>query len=93
MKSNYQMIMEIKDWKPVRHYIISDGEVNHIKEVFCIEDRTDTELQNLRDFVVMYYGMEADRHHDHEEIFDIMDKMSAITYVIDNEKFIRELEV
>ena len=91
MKSNYQMIMEIKDWKPFQHCIISEKEANHIREVFCIKDRTNVELQNLRDFVVIYYGMESKKHH--EKSFDTMDKMSAITYVIDNEKFNRGLEV
>ena len=92
MKSNYQMLLGIKDWKPNEHGFISEDEANFIVSHFEIKERSDVELQNLRDFVVIYYGTHT-KKTDNEVYMDEMDKMSAITYVIDNEKFLREMEV
>ena len=86
MKSNYQMLLGIKDWKPQRHMIISEEEAQYIVSHFQIKERSDIELQNLRDFVVMYYSTQ-------ERTFDEMDKMSAIVHMIDEEKMSRKMEV
>lgn len=86
MESNYQMLLGIKDWKPQRHMIISEEEAQYIVSHFQIKERSDIELQNLRDFVVMYYSTQ-------ERTFDEMDKMSAITHMIDEEKMRRKMEV
>lgn len=92
MKSNYQMLVEIKDWKPQEHMIISEDEANFIISHFKIKERSDIELQNLRDFVVLYYSTQV-KKTDSAVRMDEMDKMSAITYIIDDEKYHRGMEV
>ena len=89
MKSNFHMIREFKDFKPKQRGVIDEGEVKKIYEQFQLKDRTDVELQNLRDFVVMYYGRKNDAEFDADQ----WDVMSAITGVIDHEKWHRGMEV
>lgn len=105
MKSNYQMLLDFEPFKFQKWGFINKNETEIVKKNFKIEERTDIELQNLRDFVVMYYTMkekediafndslkEKDRKLDNTS-FELMDKMSAIVAVIDEEKFKRGLEV
>lgn len=89
MKSNYQMLLLIKDWKPKHFGFLSADEVSYLKDVFKIADRTDNELQNLRDFVVMYYTL---KHYEKSVISD-SNIMSAICGVIDGEKSERGMEI
>ena len=91
MKSNYQMLLTFKDFKPQNRGFVSGEEVETIEKHFCIKERTDVELQNLRDFVVMYYTMKMERKN--ADYFNQMDIMSAITFIIDSEKVNRGLEV
>jgi hypothetical protein len=91
MKTNYQMIISFKDFQPANRGWISGDESALIRKHFEITERTNVELQNLRDFIVIYYGMEVEKHHD--KALEIMDKMSAITAIIDDEKWTRGLEV
>ena len=85
MKSNFQMLLSIKNWRPKHYGFLSADEVEYLKDVFEIANRTDNELQNLRDFVIMYYTLKS----------TITDKdiMSAICGVIDGEKFERGMEI
>lgn len=83
MKSNYMMVLEMDEVRLQRFGFITNEEADLIRELFKIQDRSDVELQNLRDFIVLYYD---------ENIKDI-NKMSAITAVIDDEKFKRGMEV
>ena len=83
-KTNYYMLREF-DFKPKQFGILSDDEVKIITEHFQIKDRSDRDLQNFRDFVVMYYSRKEDM-----ESYDIM---SGIVGVIDGEKMRRGLEV
>lgn len=92
MKSNYQMLLAFKDFKPENRGFINVKEAKQITEHFHIEERSDVELQNLRDFVVMYYTMKLDRK-DTDNYLTQMDIMSAVTYVIDEAKVSRGLEV
>ena len=86
MKSNYQMLLAFEDFKPENKGFINMKEAKQIAEHFHIEERSDVELQNLRDFVVMYYGhKKADKDNTVNALY-IMDKMSAIVYVIDEAK-------
>lgn len=90
MKSNYLMLKDLQEWTPKRHGIISAEEIQTIKETFHLNEMDNLGLQNLRDFVVLYYSHKGDDRISH---FDQMDKMSAVTYVIDSVKVERGLEV
>lgn len=95
MKTNFQMV------KTYEHNVKNKGfcteeEVNRIKEHFNIKNRQDIELQNLRDFIVMYYSnksKEIDIVINYDEVMKISDAMSAITYIIDMEKINRGMEI
>lgn len=86
MKSNFQMIREFKDFKPQSFGSITSEEMDKIKNHFAITERSNVELQNLRDFVVMYYSETTKSLTD-------SDVMSGIVGVIDLEKANRRMEV
>lgn len=95
MKSNYQMLVAFKDWTPNRTGWVNEDEIKTINEHFKLKERTDVELQNLRDFVVLYYSthkINNDKLTPREKWIQ-MDIMSALTGVIDIEKVNRGLEV
>lgn len=92
MKTNYQMLMELKEFKPYRQGILNNTEVTMLKAVLRLDERSDVELQNLRDFVVMYYSMKIENATPKERMTQ-MDIMSGICGVIDNEKWNRGMEV
>ena len=69
-----------------------DSEVKKIKEHFQLEKRTDIDLQNFRDFAVMYYGR-TNKGEDDRIDMKSMDAMSAITGVVDMIKWERGMEV
>lgn len=93
MRTNYKMVQEFKYFKPKEFGILTSEEVNEIKKNFEISERSDVELQNLRDFIVLIYAQMS--HADSDKEFDRVqwDIMSAITGVIDHEKFSRGMEV
>lgn len=91
MKSNYQMLLSIKEWKPKYFGFLLADEVKYLRDVFEIADRTDNELQNLRDFVVMYYSLKF--YTDKKDKLSNNDVMSAICGVIDGEKMERGMEI
>ena len=95
MKTNYQMIKAFSDWTPNRTGWVNEDEIKTINEHFKLKERTDTELQNLRDFIVLYYSTHKidDKDLTPKEQFIQMDILSALTGVIDIEKVNRGLEV
>lgn len=91
-KTNFQMLQEFKDFKPAVFGFLSEEECDKIRKHFMIPQRSDIELQNLRDFIVMFYTREAPDSRK-SEFMTQMDIMSGLTSVIDNEKFDRGLSV
>ena len=86
-KSNYQMIKDFTGFTPDEFGVLNEKEYKQIKDHFMIAERSDIELQNLRNFVVLYYNTKE--HHD----IETADIMSAICGVIDIEKTKRGLSV
>lgn len=87
-KTNYHMLREFdKEFKPKRFGILSGEEVKKVMDFFQIKERTNIDLQNLRDMVVMYYALKKDKTMDQSDV------MSGIVCVIDNEKWNRGMEV
>ncbi len=85
-KSNFTMLREFSDFKPKRFGILNGNEVKEIRNHFQLAERSDVDLQNLRDFVVMFYSGKL-------KDLEMSDKISGIVGVIDQEKFDRGLEV
>ena len=89
-KTNFQMLIDFDKFKPASHGFLTSDEVDTIRKNFAIGERTDVELQNLRDFIVLYYSSRTISEKDN---FDRLDIMSGICGVIDMEKAQRGLEV
>lgn len=96
-KTDFHAIMELKEkYTPAQHGIVSTTETDLIREVLELLDRGDIELQNVRDMVVMLYAQWADSQRQKDDspaAMQLMDAMSAITCVIDQEKIKRGLDV
>ena len=50
-----------------------------------LDGRSEIELRNLRDFIVLWFNMEMNRNMDN--VLKLMDQLSAYTSVIDNKLF------
>lgn len=95
MKTNYFMLKTF-NYNPKNYGFCTGEEVEQIEKHFRIKDRSNVELQNLRDFVVMWYAMKtklARENHEDESYLKLTDEMSAITGVIDQNKYDRGLEI
>lgn len=96
-KTNFHAIKELRErCTPACPSFVNDNEAELIREVLEIFVRSDIELQNIRDVTVMMYGRWADSQRQKDNspaAMQLMDAMSAITCVIDQEKIKRGLDV
>lgn len=105
-KTDFHAIQELrKRYTPKTRGVVTDEEAKIIREVLEIGKRNGIELQNVRDMVVMLYGQWFNEARDQyiqaknkdRQAFDksveYLDAMSAITYIIDQEKFKRGIGV
>lgn len=81
MNTNFQMIKELNkkyDAMPHKRGFATKEEVELISKTLCLEEMDILQLRNLRDFTVIFLDqMNTER-------ISKMDKVSAITSVIDN---------
>lgn len=75
MRTNFQMVVDFKEYMPARRGFTSNEEMQRIAEHFHLTEMTALELQNLRDFVVLFYSQ--------EDMLDKFQAMMSITAVID----------
>lgn len=99
-KTDFHAIQELREkYAPKVRGIVSGEEAKTICEVLEIDKRNNIELQNIRDMVVMIYGQWFDKSRDQygvqavDKSAEYLDAMSAITCVIDHEKFKRGMGV
>lgn len=90
-KSNYALLTELlEEYHPQTYGIATAGEVLLIQETLLIKNRDLISLQNLRDFTVIFLAEKertAEKSNDRNKMYELMDISSAITSVIDQEKF------
>ena len=79
MRTNFQMVRDFSDYMPERRGFTSNEEMQRIAEHFGLAEMTALELQNLRDFVVLWY------RGDH--MSDKFEAMLSITAGIDHYKY------
>lgn len=79
MRTNFQMVVDFKDYMPAQRGFTSNEEMQRIAEHFHLAEMTALELQNLRDFVVLWYRG--------EHMSDKFEAMLSITAVIDHYKY------
>lgn len=96
-KTDYHSIMELKNtYTPKVQGIVSGSEAETINKVLEIKSRSNIELQNVRDMMVMLYSGWAGRAREEKNVSEamtLMDAMSAICCVVDQEKFNRGMEI
>ena len=85
-KTNFHMLREL-NFKAESFGVLSGKEVEYLKNYFQLDERSNVELQNLRDFVVMYF---SGKTRDNLETYDLL---SGIVGVIDQVKWERGMEV
>lgn len=89
MKTNFQMIMDIRDYRPETRGVTSIGEIKMLMNHFGLDKMSLLELQNLRDMVVLMFRewMQDDRSKGEiDEMMSKSDAMQSITAVIDHFK-------
>ena len=86
MRTNFQMIVDFKDYAPQERGITSLAEIRRIQEHFCLSEMDVIALQNLRDMVVLIYSnwrTDARNNADWDELDRLGDAMYSIASVID----------
>lgn len=86
MRTNIEMIRSLDDaYTPETKHVVSIKEIHLINQKLCLDEMDEIALHNLRDMIVMYYSatVETMPKNEVQKRFDVMDKMSAITCVID----------
>lgn len=89
MKTNFQMIMDIRDYRPETRGVTSIGEIKMLMNHFGLDKMSLLDLQNLRDMVVLMFRewMQDDRSKGEiDEMMSKSDAMQSITAVIDHFK-------
>lgn len=89
MKTNFQMIMDIREYRPETRGITSIKEIKMLMNHFGLDKMSFIELQNLRDMVVLMFRewMQDDRSKGEiDEMMSKTDAMQSITCVIDHFK-------
>lgn len=95
-KTDFHAILDLKEkYTPKVRGVVSGEEAKTICGVLEIDKRNNIELQNVRDMTVMLYSKWTDSamENDSKKAMELMDAMSAITCVIDHEKFKRGMGV
>ena len=95
MRTNFQMIMDVKDYTPKDEMVTSIDEIRMLEEHFGLEDMNLLELQNLRDMVVLLFSgwmKEKRSGGEIESFFKLSHGMQSITAVIDNAKWVKGCE-
>ena len=95
-KTDYQSLLELKDFTPVSRGFICGAEGMQIEKALELKTRSNIELQNIRDMAVMIFGRwieEAEEKGNTDAVMQKMDVMSAVCCVIDQEKWKHGMEV
>ena len=96
MRTNFQMIMDIRDYRPETRGFTSISEIKMLMNHFSLDKMSLLELQNLRDMVVLMFRewMQDERSKgDIDEMMKKSDAMQSIAAVIDNFKMQKGGEV
>lgn len=91
----YQTLLKLTNYQPKDDLFTSAEEVKYVRETLDLQNATNDDLQNLRDFCVMMWSEKYHklRMENDESWWGIMQSMQSITAVIDDEKYHRGMEV
>lgn len=88
MRTNNEMLQDLNTKYSVLTHIkgvITMKEIYLINSELELDGRSEVELRNLRDFIVLWFNMEINCNMD--KALKLMDQLSAYTSVIDNKLF------
>ena len=89
MKTNYQMLSTLDAvFTPMQRGVISATEFDIVKRTLYISRMDELALRNLRDFAVMYYTTKVEKLQEskqYDDAFAMLDRMSAVTSVVDSQ--------
>ena len=96
-KTDFQEIAALQaSYEPKHRGVVTEDEAKKIKDILELENRSEIELHNVRDMVVMLYDQRVDSAReagDMVEFDKLRDAMSAIVSIIDGEMFDKGIEV
>ena len=96
-ETDFAMVCELKEeYEPAQRGVVSDAEIRQIRDALKLGERTDVELQNIRNAAVMLYAQWSDRAIEEQDVaktMELNDAMSGICGVIDREKAKRGMPV
>lgn len=84
-ETNYQLLNKVRYFKPEDSMFTSEKEINYITEKLQLNEMSELQLRNLRDFIVA--SLSIDVFRDGHNSKDRMDTMLSITSIIDNRLF------
>lgn len=84
MKTNYTMVLGLRDYRPARRGFTSLEEENRICEHFGLTGMTRLELENLRDTVDLVYMLWLNQEEDYLKRRDLADAADSIVSVINS---------
>lgn len=85
-KTNYQALWGLMEkCKPAQLFVIDDREIGQMRDSLELSGRTDLELSDVRDTAVALFSQWAEKEPDSKKQIRIMDILSAVTSVIDQE--------
>lgn len=88
MRTNNEMLQDLNTKYSVLTHIrgvVTMKEIYLINSELELDGRSEVELRNLRDFIVLWFNMEINCNMDNA--LKLMDQLSAYTSVIDNKLF------
>lgn len=91
MKTYCQIMDELKNFSLKDRFFISDDEIREISGIIEIEGKTEEELRNMRNAVVIHFSRLADENAS--KVMETMNKMNAVCAVIDYRIFNMGCEV
>lgn len=95
-KSDFRSVMELhKQFTPATLRFITEDEKKVIQSTLELDGRTNIELENIRNAVVMLYQQWAEsarNRNDMDKALQEMDAMDAICTVVDQLKLERGME-
>lgn len=83
MKTNMAMLEELyRTYYPETKHMVTIKDIHFINRVLELDNRDMLDLRNLRDMTVLYFNMLMESDNI-ENNFELAERMSAITSVID----------
>jgi hypothetical protein len=96
-RTNYLSLMALdKVYTPETEGFVNKSEAELIRKELELKQRTDIELNDIRDMTVLFFDMMGNSAREEKNVEKwrvIRDKSSAIVCIIDNEKIRHGMEV